>query len=304
MDNCCDPSRIEGGVINDSTINNPVINTPTINGTITLDMAAINSLIDQMCPMLEACVAGHINGKEFSNVTLNASTVEYSTIVGPAITGTVGLDATAATSIYNAIEPKIEELVDGKIDDITIESIGGIAATNGQGTNTTLTNPTLAGVVTITGEVVGTQAARDSLCAILNPCIAAAAEDAVDAALPGLKAELPPTSVVKSFSVDLPQEALVLRTDLNSGGTVTEQVWQVGLDELTQLFRVVVDGDTIVGDGTVDNPLKLNITEEAVPAPTLNVEIPTSIIGGRDMLLGRPDRVLKLGGWLIPVYLA
>lgn len=305
MENCCDPGRIEGGEINNSIVNNPTINTPNINGTVTLDDAAINSIINQLCTPFKVCVKSHIDGETFTNVTLNNSTLIDTSITRPSINGQIVFDATAGDSVLNVIKAPITEIIDNKISDIAITDIGGIAAINGTGSNTTLVDPTLSGEVKLNGEIIATQSAKESLCEVLSPCITEAATAAANALAPSLIATLPPSSIVNSFAVDVIQKALVLSTTLQSGGTTTEQDWQVSLSDLgVGAITINVDGTTITGDGTTNAPLKLNVVEQDHPVPTLGVELPTSIIGGRTSLLGAPDKVLKLGNWLIPVYAA
>lgn len=305
MENCCDPGKIDGGEINNSIINNPAINTPNINGTVSLDDAAINSIVSQLCTPFKVCIKGHIDGGTFANVTLNNSTLVDTSITRPSINGQIVFDTTAVDSVLNAVKTPITEIIDNKISALSITALGGIADTNGTGSNTTLVNPTLSGEVKLSGEIIATQTAKESLCDVLSPCITEAATVAASALVTNLIADLPPSSVVNAFGVDVVQKALILNTTLQSGGASTPQDWKVSLSDLgAGALTINVDGTTITGNGTTAEPLKLNITEQANPAPTLGVELPTSIIGGRTLILGTPDKMLKLGNWLIPVYAA
>ena len=73
--------------------------------------------------------------------------------------------------------------------------------------------------------------------------------------------------------------------------------------DLSELVPIVVDTTTsLSGDGTVATPLTLTTPEAAAPGVSTGTDLPTSLIGGRQQLLGRPDGWMTLNGKKLPYW--
>lgn len=245
MNNCCDESFQDGGVINNTQIINPeiiggILKGVTLQGGVTLDDVTAMVLANRLCPLLSNCILEAVEGAALANLTL----------VNPSIKGQVTLDLDAVASIANALSEKITQIVDDFLTGGTFccLHLEGAEINNSHGVNNVWTNTTLNGDTVINGNLNLDNEAIGNLCQSLGPCI-----------------------------------------DARVGGT-----------------SVITDGTTILGDGTQDNPIRANQTEETDPAflppTTTGTELPTTIIGNRTQLLGRPDAFIRQGDYVLPVW--
>ena len=111
--------------------------------------------------------------------------------------------------------------------------------------------------------------------------------------------QMPVSDVITGLSYDDKNHKIILETTLDNG---TSQRWEIALDEMGG--QVVADKVTIVGTGTTNDPLRVNLLEatELLPQTTKDTWLPTALYGGRAALLGVPDAWIDLNGWLFPVY--
>ena len=75
---------------------------------------------------------------------------------------------------------------------------------------------------------------------------------------------------------------------------------------MNDLGRVYTDGKTITGNGTEDKPLSVlfdtDVDSRLLPQPTTADELPTTIIGDRTQLLGKPDYFIRVGEHILPAW--
>ena len=211
--------------------------------------------------------------------------------------------------------------------DLSLVTVTGSEVNQSIGSDNVFEGTRLVGPTTITGQVPLDTTALAHLCAQLGPCVNSAIEAATDISLiasvfqdcagapraPGVRipscedmnsaidfaiANLPALDVISGFAYDPQTHTLTLTTRLDDG---TSQQWTINLDSIGG--QVVPDNVTIAGDGTTTAPLRVLLTETTtVKAVTTGTEIPTSIHGGRDEILGKPDKWIMLGGHIFPAY--
>lgn len=174
IQNYVDDGTFTNVTINSATLPTPVLSNAKINGTTTLDTAAINSIVDALCPSLAECILGHVNGATLENITLNNSELNAAVINGLTINGTIALSNDArdllASKLVDALKPLLEPWIQTLIDNsinypvtsvngetgavvLTADDVGAIAAAGGSGSDislsdSTFTNPTLTGGTT------------------------------------------------------------------------------------------------------------------------------------------------------------
>lgn len=171
--NCCATVYVDGGTWIDITLVNPnimggVFNNSTLTGGVSLDAATATAIANQICGDLSACIQNYVDNGTFTGTTLDSVLVRMGTLVNASLTGTVGLDATARTSIATAICADLEGCITSTIESAALTALNA--------TNANLTNTELLGTLTLSAEAAQAvfTAINAALVTQVNALIAAA----------------------------------------------------------------------------------------------------------------------------------
>lgn len=286
---------IEGTTLNKQKLASAAINGLDLTGTVTLDETAAVNIADAIASHLDEHIRSVVLGGVLDSIKLaNAS------IAGLALTGGVTLDATAAKSLVEALCPEMDKCI---TDALKANVLTGL----------TIDAPKISGAVEL-DEDAGTAIAE---------AIQGKVKELVDAALTdGTLCCLH----LKGATIDNSEGSNNTWTDTTLAGTTTV-TGELILGEsaiadlcrsltpcidarfkelMNDLGRVYTDGKTITGNGTEDKPLSVlfdtDVDSRLLPRPTTADELPTTIIGDRTQLLGKPDYFIRVGEHILPAW--
>lgn len=286
---------IEGTTLNKQKLASAAINGLDLTGAVTLDETAAVNIADAIASHLDEHIRSVVLGGVLDSIKLaNAS------IAGLALTGGVTLDATAAKSLVEALCPEMDKCI---TDALKANVLTGL----------TIDAPKISGAVEL-DEDAGTAIAE---------AIQGKVKELVDAALTdGTLCCLH----LKGATIDNSEGSNNTWTDTTLAGTTTV-TGELILGEsaiadlcrsltpcidarfkelMNDLGRVYTDGKTITGNGTEDKPLSVlfdtDVDSRLLPRPTTADELPTTIIGDRTQLLGKPDYFIRVGEHILPAW--
>lgn len=286
---------IEGTTLTKQKLASAAINGLDLTGAVTLDETAAVNIADAIASHLDEHIRSVVLGGVLDSIKLaNAS------IAGLALTGGVTLDATAAKSLVEALCPEMDKCI---TDALKANVLTGL----------TIDAPKISGAVEL-DEDAGTAIAE---------AIQGKVKELVDAALTdGTLCCLH----LKGATIDNSEGSNNTWTDTTLAGTTTV-TGELILGEsaiadlcrsltpcidarfkelMNDLGRVYTDGKTITGNGTEDKPLSVlfdtDVDSRLLPQPTTADELPTTIIGGRTQLLGKPDYFIRVGEHILPAW--
>lgn len=286
---------IEGTTLTKQKLASAAINGLDLTGTVTLDETAAVNIADAIASHLDEHIRSVVLGGVLDSIKLaNAS------IAGLALTGGVTLDATAAKSLVEALCPEMDKCI---TDALKANVLTGL----------TIDAPKISGAVEL-DEDAGTAIAE---------AIQGKVKELVDAALTdGTLCCLH----LKGATIDNSEGSNNTWTDTTLAGTTTV-TGELILGEsaiadlcrsltpcidarfkelMNDLGRVYTDGKTITGNGTEDKPLSVlfdtDVDSRLLPRPTTADELPTTIIGDRTQLLGKPDYFIRVGEHILPAW--
>lgn len=286
---------IEGTTLTKQKLASAAINGLDLTGAVTLDETAAVNIADAIASHLDKHIRSVVLGGVLDSIKLaNAS------IAGLALTGGVTLDATAAKSLVEALCPEMDKCI---TDALKANVLTGL----------TIDAPKISGAVEL-DEDAGTAIAE---------AIQGKVKELVDAALTdGTLCCLH----LKGATIDNSEGSNNTWTDTTLAGTTTV-TGELILGEsaiadlcrsltpcidarfkelMNDLGRVYTDGKTITGNGTEDKPLSVlfdtDVDSRLLPQPTTADELPTTIIGDRTQLLGKPDYFIRVGEHILPAW--
>lgn len=286
---------IEGTTLTKQKLASATINGLDLTGAVTLDETAAVNIADAIASHLDEHIRSVVLGGVLDSIKLaNAS------IAGLALTGGVTLDATAAKSLVEALCPEMDKCI---TDALKANVLTGL----------TIDAPKISGAVEL-DEDAGTAIAE---------AIQGKVKELVDAALTdGTLCCLH----LKGATIDNSEGSNNTWTDTTLAGTTTV-TGELILGEsaiadlcrsltpcidarfkelMNDLGRVYTDGKTITGNGTEDKPLSVlfdtDVDSRLLPQPTTADELPTTIIGDRTQLLGKPDYFIRVGEHILPAW--
>lgn len=285
----------EGTTLTKQKLASAAINGLDLTGAVTLDETAAVNIADAIASHLDEHIRSVVLGGVLDSIKLaNAS------IAGLALTGGVTLDATAAKSLVEALCPEMDKCI---TDALKANVLTGL----------TIDAPKFSGAVEL-DEDAGTAIAE---------AIQGKVKELVDAALTdGTLCCLH----LKGATIDNSEGSNNTWTDTTLAGTTTV-TGELILGEsaiadlcrsltpcidarfkelMNDLGRVYTDGKTITGNGTEDKPLSVlfdtDVDSRLLPQPTTADELPTTIIGDRTQLLGKPDYFIRVGEHILPAW--
>lgn len=267
----------------------------SVTGAVTLDLdasKAIASAVSQHLDnyVLSVLTAGIIDAIRLSNASID----------GLNLKGSVSLDDTAAQSIVGGICSKLTACV---LDIVKNNSHEGLK----------LIAPDISGAVKLDQDAANA----------IGKALAQKITDVVNDALTSGKLcclHIEGAEINNSHGTNNTWTNTMLSGDTVINGNLTLGADAIGnlctalhpcidarFEELLNTRgRVVTDKETILGKGTDDDPLRANlemgIDERLLPAVTTQTELPTTIVGGRDQLLGKPDYYVRIGKHIIPAW--
>lgn len=286
---------IKDNVIDAVRLTNLSVDKLGVTGGITLDADSAKAVADAVAQYLDEHIRSVVLGGVLDSIKLaNAS------IAGLALTGGVTLDATAAKSLVEALCPEMDRCI---TDALKANVLTGL----------TIDAPKISGAVEL-DEDAGTAIAE---------AIQGKVKELVDAALTdGTLCCLH----LKGATIDNSEGSNNTWTDTTLAGTTTV-TGELILGEsaiadlcrsltpcidarfkelMNDLGRVYTDGKTITGNGTEDKPLSVlfdtDVDSRLLPQPTTADELPTTIIGDRTQLLGKPDYFIRVGEHILPAW--
>lgn len=286
---------IKDNIIDAVRLTNLSVDKLGVTGGITLDADSAKAVADAVAQYLDEHIRSVVLGGVLDSIKLaNAS------IAGLALTGGVTLDATAAKSLVEALCPEMDKCI---TDALKANVLTGL----------TIDAPKISGAVEL-DEDAGTAIAE---------AIQGKVKELVDAALTdGTLCCLH----LKGATIDNSEGSNNTWTDTTLAGTTTV-TGELILGEsaiadlcrsltpcidarfkelMNDLGRVYTDGKTITGNGTEDKPLSVlfdtDVDSRLLPQPTTADELPTTIIGDRTQLLGKPDYFIRVGEHILPAW--
>lgn len=286
---------IKDNVIDAVRLTNLSVDKLGVTGGITLDADSAKAVADAVAQYLDEHIRSVVLGGVLDSIKLaNAS------IAGLALTGGVTLDATAAKSLVEALCPEMDKCI---TDALKANVLTGL----------TIDAPKISGAVEL-DEDAGTAIAE---------AIQGKVKELVDAALTdGTLCCLH----LKGATIDNSEGSNNTWTDTTLAGTTTVTgeliLGESAIADLCRsltpcidarfkelmkdLGRVYTDGKTITGNGTEDKPLSVlfdtDVDSRLLPQPTTADELPTTIIGDRTQLLGKPDYFIRVGEHILPAW--
>lgn len=286
---------VENNTLSGVELESAIIRGLDLTGAVTLDETAAVNIADAIASHLDEHIRSVVLGGVLDSIKLaNAS------IAGLALTGGVTLDATAAKSLVEALCPEMDKCI---TDALKANVLTGL----------TIDAPKISGAVEL-DEDAGTAIAE---------AIQGKVKELVDAALTdGTLCCLH----LKGATIDNSEGSNNTWTDTTLAGTTTV-TGELILGEsaiadlcrsltpcidarfkelMNDLGRVYTDGKTITGNGTEDKPLSVlfdtDVDSRLLPRPTTADELPTTIIGDRTQLLGKPDYFIRVGEHILPAW--
>lgn len=286
---------VENNTLSGVELESAIIRGLDLTGAVTLDETAAVNIADAIASHLDEHIRSVVLGGVLDSIKLaNAS------IAGLALTGGVTLDATAAKSLVEALCPEMDKCI---TDALKANVLTGL----------TIDAPKISGAVEL-DEDAGTAIAE---------AIQGKVKELVDAALTdGTLCCLH----LKGATIDNSEGSNNTWTDTTLAGTTTV-TGELILGEsaiadlcrsltpcidarfkelMNDLGRVYTDGKTITGNGTEDKPLSVlfdtDVDSRLLPQPTTADELPTTIIGDRTQLLGKPDYFIRVGEHILPAW--
>lgn len=291
----CITGAVKNNIIDGAHFTNMTIEKASLKGTAVLDADSAQSIADAIQDLLNK----HILSVVVSGV-IDAISLSNAKVSGLDLTGAVTLDETAAVDIVKAICPKLHDCI--------------ISAVKGEVlTGLTIDAPTISGKVKLDLD------AAASIATALDSKISEMVNNALtNGTLCCL--HIKGATIDNSDGKNNTWTDTTLYGDTNINGNLKLGADAIGDlcvslqpcidDRFTKLLntrgRVTADQKTIVGKGTDEDPLRTNIVTDIdgrlLPAVTTQTELPTTIIGGRDQLLGKPDYYIRIGDHIIPAW--
>nr|UVX64210.1 MAG: hypothetical protein [Bacteriophage sp.] len=286
---------IKDNVIDAVRLTNLSVDKLGVTGGITLDADSAKAVADAVAQYLDEHIRSVVLGGVLDSIKLaNAS------IAGLALTGGVTLDATAAKSLVEALCPEMDKCI---TDALKANVLTGL----------TIDAPKISGAVEL-DEDAGT-AIAEAIQGKVKELVNAALTDGTLCCLH-----------LKGATIDNSEGSNNTWTDTTLAGTTTV-TGELILGEsaiadlcrsltpcidarfkelMNDLGRVYTDGKTITGNGTEDKPLSVlfdtDVDSRLLPQPTTADELPTTIIGDRTQLLGKPDYFIRVGEHILPAW--
>lgn len=304
----CIVDAVENNELNGVKITDSVLTTPSVKGGVKLDSDSAKAIADAVVDLL----------KDRMVKAVEESGLDKTELRDPIIKGAgTSIDADVAKILATAVQDLLAKYVKEKLE---AEGLDGITITNAilNGGLTmdqdvkkaitdlvqayfkanglsgiTLKGPSIDGAITLDDD------ALNGLLASLGEGINKLVADEVNAALTdGIICCIH----ISGAQIDKSKGSNNTWTDTTLNGTTH------------------IDGELVLGDEALGNLCSqlqtcirtaieewLKLTPVAAadqPATTIQDELPTSIIGGRDALLGKPDGFIRIGDWQIPAWKA
>lgn len=291
----CIIKAVQSNVIDGIKLTKAEIDGLSLRGSVTTDTDAALSIATAVADHLD----DHIRQVVLSS-TLDAIKLSSAEINGLSLSGSVTLDEAASKSIVDGICTNLKDCILNTLKGSTLDSL-------------TLESPTIKGALKFDKD------ASDSIGAAIGDKVS----DMVNEALTSGKLccmVIDGAEINNSHGTNNTWTDTVLNGNTTINGTLTLGPDAIGnlcsslqkcIDErfiemMKDRGRVVTDKDTILGNGTEDDPLRTSIDTEVderlLPAETTQSELPTTIIGSRDKLLGKPDYFIRIGKHVLPAW--
>lgn len=267
----------------------------SVAGSVTLDQDASSAIA--------AAVSGHLDSYVLSVVVkgvIDAIQLSDASINGLDLKGSVSLDDTAAQSIVDGICDKLGDCIVNAVKDTTFTGFKLVA-------------PDISGAVSLdldAADAIG-EALSEKITSVVNDALTSGTLCCLH--IEGAEINNSSGSGNTWTDTKLDGDTIIagnLTLDAEAVGKLCVLMQPCVDDRFEELLntrgRVVTDKDTILGSGTDDDPLRANldteIDERLLPEVTTQAELPTTIVGGRDQLLGKPDNFVRIGGYIIPAW--
>jgi hypothetical protein len=300
MNNCCENAYQDGGTINQPQILDPeiiggVLKGVTLNGGVTLDDTTASLLANRLCPILHDCILEAVEGATLTGMTLTNTQLK----------GAVMMDEAAINSVITNICTGMKDCIITAVQDNPLK---GLEVEDLKVLGLSVTGP-------VSLDLDAANAIGDALAQKIT--------DVVNDALTSGKLcclHIEGAEINNSHGTNNTWTNTTLNGDTTINGNLTLDAEAIGnlcsalqpcidarFEELLNTRgRVVTDRETILGNGTDDDPLRANLEtdfdERLLPAVTTQTELPTTIVGGRDQLLGKPDYYVRIGKHIIPAW--
>lgn len=267
----------------------------SVTGSVTLDLDASKAIASAVSQHLDSYVLSVLTAGVIDAIRLSNASID-----GLNLKGSVSLDDTAAQSIVDGICSKLTDCV---LDIVKNNSHEGLK----------LVAPDISGAVKLDLDAANA----------IGEALAQKITDVVNDALTSGKLcclHIEGAEINNSHGTNNTWTNTTLNGDTTINGNLTLDADAIAnlcsslqpcidarFEELLNTRgRVVTDKETILGKGTDDDPLRANletdIDERLLPAVTTQTELPTTIVGGRDQLLGKPDYYIRIGKHILPAW--
>lgn len=267
----------------------------SVTGPVSLDLDASRTIATQISEHLDSYILSVLTAGVIDSIRLSNASID-----GLGLKGSVSLDDTAAQSIVDGICSKLTDCV---LDIVKNNSHEGLK----------LVAPDISGAVKLDLDAANA----------IGEALAQKITDVVNDALTSGKLcclHIEGAEINNSYGTNNTWTNTTLNGDTVINGNLNLDNEAIGnlcvslqscidsrFEELLNTRgRVVTDKETILGKGTDDDPLRANletdIDERLLPAATTQTELPTTIVGGRDQLLGKPDYYVRIGKHIIPAW--
>lgn len=267
----------------------------SVTGPVSLDLDAARTVATQVSEHLDSYILSVLTTGVIESIRLANASID-----GLNLKGSVSLDDTAAQSIVDGICEKMGDCIVNVVKDTTFTGLKLVA-------------PDISGNVKLDLDAANA----------IGEALAQKITDVVNDALTSGKLcclHIEGAEINNSHGTNNTWTNTTLNGDTTINGNLTLDAEAIGnlcmalqpcIDErfeelLNTRGRVVTDKETILGKGTDDDPLRANldtdIDERLLPVATTQTELPTTIVGGRDQLLGRPDYYVRIGKHILPAW--
>ena len=291
----CVINIVQTNVLEGVELKTPTIINGVVKGTTTLDADAAQSLANGIKQYLsdyikEVVLDGVLDGIKLANASID----------GAALRGNITLDAAARESLANELCSSLTQCI---ID----------AVENNRLTGVELESPNITGMPTLSLDAVEAigNALKDKI------------QDAVNEALTSgtlCCLHIEGAEINNSHGQNNTWTDTTLNGTTNINGSLSLDAEAIAslclqmqpcidarfIELWNQRGRVVADQVTIVGNGTDEHPLKVNadtdIDPRLLPEVTTETGLPTTIIGDRTQLMGKPDTYVRIGDFIIPAF--
>lgn len=338
--NDCILNTVDGSNLSDMVLSNT-----TLKGAVTLDSDAVKSVVSGICSELTDCIIKAVQSNVIDGIKLTKAEIDGLSLRG-AVTTDTDAALSLATAVADHLDDHIRQVVlSSTLDAIKLSSaeinglnlsgsvtldeaasksiVAGICANLKDCILNTLKGSTLDGLTlespTIKGALKFDKDASDSI----GEAIGDKVSDLVNEALTSGKLcclVIDGAEINNSHGTGNTWTDTILSGNTTINGTLTLGPEAIGnlcsslqscIDErfkelMNERGRVVTDKDTILGNGTDDDPLRANtdteIDSRLLPAETTKTELPTTIVGSRDKLLGGPDYFIRIGKHILPAW--